>query len=383
MYKNRMRILALIQKETSQLLRDVRNLMYMIGLPILELFLFAYAVSLTVYHLPTAVADQSQDQRSREFVQALVNSQYFDFTMTAQDEDEVRQAIDAGKVKAGIIIPPDFSARIENGFANALILLDGSDSFSVQSGYSAASMIAQNYGLELVLEKADRTGGQQAAAVGESSRPITNSFRVLYNPDFRDLWFVLPAILGMIIQMAAVAQAALVVVREREIGTMEQILATPTRPLELLLGKMVPLLALCYVILGVILGLGVLWFGVEFQGNFLLYFCLALPFILASLGLGFLISTVAKNQRQAQQLSTVVMLFSMLLSGLVYPRNMMPLIPRLIGSLLPLTYFIRISRGIILKGVGMTALWPDVLVLVVYSVIVMGIASLNFKKRLD
>jgi ABC-2 type transport system permease protein len=383
MYKNRMRTLALIQKETSQLLRDVRNLMYMIGLPILELFLFAYAVSLTVYHLPMAVADQSQDQRSREFVQALVSSQYFDFKMTAQDETQVRQAIDAGKVKAGLIIPPDFSTRIENGDARVLILLDGSDSFSVQSGYSAASMIAQNYGLDLALEKAERTGGQQAAVLEGSSRPVTNSFRVLYNPDFRDLWFVLPAILGMLVQMAAVAQAALVVVREREIGTMEQILATPTRPLELLLGKMVPLLVLCYAILGIILGLGVLWFGVEFQGNIILYLCLALPFILASLGLGFLISTVAKNQRQAQQLSTVVMLFSMLLTGLVYPRNTMPFIPRLIGSLLPLTYFIRISRGIILKGVGMGVLWPDVLVLVIYSVVVMGIASLNFKKRLD
>jgi ABC-2 type transport system permease protein len=383
MYRNRLRVLALIQKETSQLLRDVRNLMYMIGLPIIELFLFAYAVSLTVYHLPTAVADQSQDQRSREFVQALVNSQYFDFTLTAQDEAQVREAIDAGKVKAGIVIPPDFSAKIENGNASALILLDGSDSFSVQSGYSAAAMIAQDYGLALALEKAQRTGGQQAAVVEGSSRPITNSFRVLYNPDFRDLWFVLPAILGMIVQMAAVAQAALVVVREREIGTMEQILATPTRPLELLLGKMVPLLVLCYVILGIILGLGVLWFGVQFQGNIALYLSLALPFILASLGLGFFISTVAKNQRQAQQLSTVVMLFSMLLSGLVYPRNTMPLIPRLIGNFLPLTYFIRISRGIILKGVGMTALWPDVLVLVIYSVVVMAIASLNFKKRLD
>src|SRR5512139_1139901 len=383
MYKNRMRLSALIQKETSQLLRDVRNLLYMIGLPVIELFLFAYAVSLTVYHLPTAVADQSQDQRSREFVQALVNSQYFDFTMTAQNEGQVRQAIDAGEVKAGIIIPPDFSRKIESGDASVLILLDGSDSFSVQSGYSAAAMIAQDYGLDLALEKAGQTGGQQATIVEGSSRPITNSFRVLYNPDFRDLWFVLPAILGMIVQMAAVAQAALVVVREREIGTMEQILATPTRPLELLLGKMVPLLVLCYLILGLILGLGVLWFGVAFQGSMGLYFLLALPFILSSLGLGFLISTVAKNQRQAQQLSTVVMLFSMLLTGLVYPRNTMPWLPRTIGNFLPLTYFIRISRGIILKGVGMIDLWPDVLVLVIYSVVVMAIASLNFKKRLD
>ncbi|MGE5375383.1 MAG: ABC transporter permease [Bacteroidota bacterium] len=383
MRKNWMRIFALIQKETSQLLRDVRNLLYMIGLPVLELFLFAYAVSLTVYHLPTAVADQSQDQRSREFVQALVNSQYFDFTMRAQNEAQVRQAIDAGQVRAGIIIPPDFSTRLEEGDANVLILLDGSDSFSVQSGYSAAALISQDYGIQLTGEKIRRLGGQAGFALGRASTPVKNSFRVLYNPDFRDLWFVLPAILGMIVQMAAVAQAALVVVREREIGTIEQILATPTRPLELLLGKMIPLLVLCYLILGLILGLGVLWFGVAFNGSIVLYFVLAFPFILASLGLGFLISTVAKNQRQAQQMSTVVMLFSMLLSGLVYPRNTMPLIPRLIGALLPLTYFIRISRGIILKGVGVVVLWPDVLILVIYSVIVMTAASLNFKKRLD
>jgi ABC-2 type transport system permease protein len=383
MRKNRMRIFALIQKETSQLLRDVRNLLYMIGLPIIELFLFAYAVSLTVYHVPTAVADQSQDERSREFIQALVNSQYFDITMSAQDEDEVRQAIESGQVRAGIVLPPGFSARLEEGDASALILLDGSDSFSVQSGYSAAALISQNYGLEMAVQKIERLGGEAGLVLGASSRPIRSSFRVLYNPDFRDLWFVLPAILGMIVQTAAVAQAALVVVREREIGTIEQILATPTRPLELLLGKMIPLLVLCYLILGLILGLGVLWFGVAFNGSVGLYFALALPFILSSLGLGFLVSTFSKNQRQAQQMSTVVMLFSMLLTGLVYPRNTMPLIPQMIGSLLPLTYFIRISRGIILKGVGVTAVWPDVLLLVMYSIVVMIAASLNFRKRLD
>lgn len=383
MYKNRMRLSALIQKETSQLLRDYRTLIYIVGLPVLELFLFAYAVSLTVYHLPTVVADQSQNRQSREFIQELTNSQYFDFTMQAQDEAQVRQAIDAGQAKAGIVIPPDFSNRLEHGKAGVLILLDGSDSFSVQSGYSAAALISQNYGLQLAVQEAERLGGAQGLAVKSSSTPIKSSFRVLYNPDFRDLWFVLPAILGMILQTAAVAQAALVVVREREIGTMEQILATPTRPLELLLGKMLPLMVLCYLVLGLILSLGILWFGVAFNGSILLYFILALPFVISSLGLGFLISTVAKNQRQAQQMSTVILLFSMLLTGLIYPRNSMPLIPKLIGGLLPLTYFIRISRGIILKGVGVNVLWQDVLILALYSVVIMLAASLNFRKRLD
>jgi ABC-2 type transport system permease protein len=383
MDKRWMRLSALIQKETAQLLRDRRTLLYIVGLPLMELFLFAYAVSLTVYHLPTAVADQSQDMQSRDFIQALVNSQYFDFTLTVQDEFQIRQAMDAGQVKAGIVIPPDFSTRLESGDASVLILLDGSDSFSVQSGYSAANLVSQSYGLQLAAQKIEQINGETTLVAQATSMPITNSFRVLYNPDFRDLWFVLPAIIGMILQTAAVAQAALVVVREREVGTIEQILATPTRPLELLFGKMIPLVVLCYLVMGLILVLGVFWFGVAFKGSLELYLLLTLAFVMSSLGLGFLISTVAKTQRQAQQISTVVMLFSMLLTGLVYPRNVMPLIPQLIGSMLPLTYFVRISRGIIMKGVGVTILWSDVLALVIYSLAVMIVAALNFKKRLD
>ncbi len=383
MHKSWMRISALMQKETSQLLRDVRTLLFIVGLPLMELFLFAYAVSLTVYHLPMAVADQSQTTQSRDFIRALVNSQYFDFTVKAQNESQVRRAIDAGQVKAGLIIPPDFATHLENGDANVLILLDGSDSFSVQSGFNAANLVSQNYGLQFALQKTERIGGKALFVAQASSKPITNSFRVLYNPDFRDLWFVLPAIIGLILQTAAVGQAALVIVREREIGTIEQILATPTRPLELLLGKMIPLLVLCYFVLGLILGIGVFWFGVAFNGSVVLYLLLTLAFIMSSLGLGFLISTIARNQRQAQQLSTVLMLFSMLLTGVIYPRNIMPFIPQLIGSILPLTYFIRISRSIILKGVGVQFLWSDNAALVAYSLIVMIAASLNFKKRLD
>jgi len=262
-----------------------------------------------------------------------------------------------------------------------LILLDGSDSFSVQSGYSAASTIAQSFSLSLTTEKIVRAGNSLPANAG--TPPIVTSTRVLYNPDLKDLWFILPAIVGMIIQTLAVAQAALIVVKDRETGTMEQILVTPVRPIELILGKMIPLLVIILIITAVILALGVFWFGVAFQGSLWLYFWLALVFIGSSLGLGLLVSTVAKTQRQAQQISMVVMLFSMLLSGIVYPRNAMPLVPQLIGDLLPLTYFIRLSRGIITKGVGMAFLWPDSLVLVGYCLVVLLVASASFKKRLD
>ena len=158
---------------------------------------------------------------------------------------------------------------------------------------------------------------------------------------------------------------------------------TPTRPLELLIGKLIPLLILCFVVMGLILFLGVFWFGVAFRGSLGLYLLLSLLFITSSLGLGFLISTVSRNQRQAQQASTILMLFSMLLTGVVYPRNVMPFIPQFIGSLLPLTYFIRISRGIIMKGVGITFVWSDAAALAIYTLVVMIAAALNFKKRLD
>jgi ABC-2 type transport system permease protein len=377
------RLAALIRKETTQLLRDRRTLMFIIALPLIELFLFAYAVSLTVYHLPTAIVDQSHDGQSRDFIQALVNSQYFDWTVSLQNESQVIQAIDEGQVKAGVVIPPDFSADSERGDANVLIILDGSDSFSVGSGYSAASAIAQEYSLSLTTEKISRMGTSAGAAASISATPIVTSTRILYNPDMKDLWFILPAIVGMIMQTLAVAQAALIVVKEREVGTIEQILATPTRPLELILGKMIPLLVICLLITGVILGLGVFWFGVPFVGSLWLYFWLSLVFIGSSLGIGLLISTVAKTQRQAQQMSMVIMLFSMLLSGIVYPRSAMPAIPTFIGDLLPLTYFIRISRGIITKGVGLTFVWQDGLVLLGYGLVVILVASLSFKKRLD
>ncbi|MCL4560627.1 MAG: ABC transporter permease [Chloroflexi bacterium] len=377
------RLSALIKKETVQLLRDRRTLIYIFGLPIIELFLFAYAVSLTVNHIPTALVDQSHDTHSQDFISAMQNSEYFDFTLNLQSGSQVIRAINSGQVKAGLIIPPDFSASIDRGDASVLILLDGSDSFSVQSGYSAASAIAQSFSAGLTAETVDRLGNAAVMNLSIGSLPITTLTRVLYNPDMKDMWFVLPAIAAMILQTLAVGQAAMAMVREREAGTMEQILVTPTRPIELILGKLIPLLVLVMLITMLILVVGIFWFGVPFKGDLALYLGLALLFILSSLGLGLLVSTISETQRQAQQISLVLMLFSMLLTGILYPRTAMPAVPQAIGSLIPLTYFIRISRAIITKGVGINIFWSDAVVLVAYGFIVMIIAAFSFKKRLD
>lgn len=383
MSKRTQRLAALSRKEVTQLLRDRRGLLFIFGLPLIQLFLYAYAVNTTVYHIPLAVVDQSQDRKSREFIQALVVSQYFDLTLQAQSEAEVIDAIDRGQVRAGLLIPPNFAADTDRGSTTALLLLDGSDSASVSSGYSSASLIGQNYGLQLMAEQLQRKGIRSAAVASTNLLPITTSTRVLYNPDMIDIRFLLPGLAGLILQTLAIQQAALIVVRERELGTIEPILATPTRPLELVLSKMIPLLVLCLLALGFIVALGVFWFGVPFEGSLLLYFGLSLLFIMSSLGLGLLMSNRANTQREAQQQALMTMMFSLILGGMIYPRMAMPAIPRFIGNLLPMTYFVRISRGIFTKGVGLEFLWSDGVALVVYSVVVILMAARNFKKRLD
>ncbi len=381
--KSLKRLAALIRKETMQLLRDRRGLLLILGLPLFQLFLYAYAANTTVTHIPLAVADQSRDRKSREFVQALVNSQYFDWTLQVQSKQEVVDAIDKGEVRAGLVIPPDFATDTDRGTASVLMLVDGSDSASASSGASAATLVAQSYALQLGYEQVIRKGMKVPSPTGAIGLPITAATRVLYNPDMLDIWFLLPGLVGLLLQTMAVQQAAVVIVRERELGTIEQILITPTRPLELVLAKVIPPLVLTLFAEGIIVGIGMLWFGVAFQGNALLYFVMSLLFIVSCLGLGLLVSNTTDTQREAVQTAIIIMLFAMLLGGWVYPQSAMPAMLQFIGNLLPITFFLRISRGIFTKGVGLEFIWSDALALVIYSVVVILIAAKNFKKRLD
>jgi ABC-2 type transport system permease protein len=383
MRKSLQRLRALVYKELVQILRDRRTLMLFFALPLIELFLFAYAVSLTITHLPTAVVDQSLDSRSRDFIQALVSSGNFDVTLTLQNEQQVMQAIDDGKVKAGVIIPPDFSARVLRGQGSVLILLDGSDSFSVESGYNAASRIAQKYSLNLTTEKIQASGLLAASGVTPGQLPVTTATRVLYNPDIRDMVFILPGLIALIMQIIVVTHSATSIVRERDGGTLEQLLATPARPLEMIIAKLIPGMLVAIVDMAVILAIGVFWFQVPFQGSILDLAALSILFIISGMGLGLVISAVARNQRQAQQLTGVIQLLSMLLTGFIYPRTTMPLWTQLIGDLIPMTYYVRVIRGIMTKGVSLNFLWTDTLTLAIYACIALGLAALVSKKRLD
>jgi len=371
------RITAVMRREMIQRLRDRRTLALILGIPLLQLMLFGYAVHLTAYNLPTVVADMSLDRQSRDFVDALRTSGYFDVQAYVATERDVLSALDSGAARAGVVIPPNFAAAIERGEAQALVILDGSDSFSVQSGYSGAVAIAQAFSLELVAQKINRMGGHM------QTQPITASTRVLYNPNRADLVFVMPGLIAMLLQVLAVNMTAQSVVREYELGTAEQLMVTPIRPLELIIGKLTPNVLFVVFDQVMITLLGVYWFGVPFRGDPWLLAALSLLFICAGLGLGLLVSTVARTQKEAEQLTALLMMLTLLLTGYIYPRNPMPPVVRAIGNLIPLTYFIRIARGIITKGVGITFLWDDVLALSLYVVIAMALAAITFKRRLD
>ncbi|MGC9400232.1 MAG: ABC transporter permease [Anaerolineae bacterium] len=371
------RLRALIRKEFVCILRDRRTLALIIVMPLVELFLFAYAVDMTVDHLPMVVADHSLDAQSRALVDALVVSGFFDLERYVADEAAVLRAIDAGEAKAGLVIPPDFAAQIERGKAQALMVLDGADSLSVNSGYSAALSVAQARGMTLLTEQINRLGGQV------QRMPISASVRVIYNPSLNDLVFIMPGLVAMLLQILAVNMTAQSVVREYEMGTIEQILATPARPWEIVVGKLVPNIVVAMFSLGSIMVPAVFWFGVPFRGDPWTFIALALLFTISGLGLGLLISTVAKTQKETQQLTSTLMLLSQLLTGFIYPREPMPAVVRWVGNLIPLTYFVRIARGLITKGVGIALLWPDVVALAFYAGVVMVLAAVTFKRRLD
>ncbi len=375
---NAQRLFAIIKKETIQMIRDWPTLLMIILMPVLELFLFAYVGDMTLDHLPTAVADMSRDSSSRAFINALEVSGFFDVTQYVGSENEVIRAIDDNQVNVGLVIPPDFAGQVERGTAQALVIIDGSDSFVVQSGYSAATAIAQVHGMQLMLQTAQRMG------MGSLGRlPIDTSTRILYNPNIDEIVFLIPGLAAMLLQLIGVNATVMAVVRERELGTMEQMLVTPARPVELILGKIAPPIGLITVDLIIIIALGVFWFKVPFQGSIWLFSWLSLLFIVSGLGMGLALSTISKNQKQAQQISAMIMMVTMLLTGLIYPRSTMPPVVRAVGNLIPATYFIRIARGVITKGVGLAFMWEDVVALVIYGTIIVILSAATFKTRLD
>jgi ABC-2 type transport system permease protein len=375
------RIGSIIQKELVQIFRDRRTLTIQLSLPIIMLFIFGYAVGTQVDHQRTVVVDQSHDSQSRAFTQAMVNTSFFDVIDYLDNEKEAMRAIERGDAAVAIVIPPGMERKIDRGeIAQILVLIDGSDTMASQSALNATLSTAQDFSVELTTKQIERAGG---IAGGSNLALLDVAYRVLYNPDMKSIVFMVPALVGLIMQQQAVTLTAMAIVREREMGTLEQILVTPIRTWELMLGKIVPNVLITFANIATVLVIGIFWFGVPFQGSMLLFWGLAFLFVFASLGLGILISTISSNQNQAQQMAMVIIMPAVMISGFMYPRELMPWPIQFLSNFLPLTHFLEISRGIMTKGVGMESLYWPIAFLAVQGILIFALASRSFHSTLD
>ncbi len=367
------RILALTQKESIQLLR--MPIVY-VGLtigPVLELILFAVAIHTDVQHIPMVVADQSLSSESQQYLNAFTQSKYFDIVAAAPDQQAIVDAIDRGQASIGILIPPDFADKVQQRDANVLVLVDGSNSFVTQAASADAAAISQQYAIGLI----------PAAEAGAPVSAFDAHFQILYNPDLEELWFLVPAFGAFLLYGIALKMTAFAIVREREAGTIEALLVTPLRPIELMLGKMIPNLAMAVLDMALTFALGIWIFGVPFRGSLFLFSILAGLFAIGSLGLGLAISSVSQSQVQAQQLATLMNIAVMFVSGFMFPTYSLPWLLRLLGYAMPMTFFMPIVNGIITKGVGLSDLWMPVASLGLLTAVIFYIGARLFRQRLD
>ncbi len=371
------RIWSIMRKEITQLLRDRRTLGTIISLPIVQLVLYGY-LSNEVLHQPTIVWDQSNSAESRSLIAAFENTRYFRVKSPARNMKDVERRIDAGEAKVGLVIPPDYATQIRSGKpTTVLMVVDASDATSARVVLSVAAGIGASLSQQLNVETIERRGLRPPGV------PVEVRSRAWYNPDLKSQEFIVPGVLAVILQFTTTFLSVTVIVREREMGTLEQLVVTPIRPIELMLGKVIPLIGLGYINMTFILLLAWVWFGVAVKGSLLLLYGMTLAFFLSSLGIGTLISTVSKNILQALQLSQTTLLPSILLSGFLFPRESLPIALQWVGLAFPLTYYVIVIRGILIKGVGFEFLWRQIIPLVILALIVFGVAIMRFQKKID
>ena len=365
-------IWPMLWKEFVQLRRDRLTFAMMTGLPALQLLLFGYAIQTDVRKLPTVVLDESRSSESRRLVQVLQNTDNFRVVASVQSRGEAQDWIERGAARVALVVPPDYARHIHRGTtATAQLLIDAADPQSSGAAMSGAQLAAQARSTQLL-------------AVRMPVRPpVEIRVRPWYNPAQRSAMFIVPGIVGILLTLTMTVITSSAIVRERERGTLEQLIVTPVGKTSLMLGKLVPFVLVGYVQMTVVLMLGALVFAVPLRGSLLLLYAIALVFIFASLGIGLFISTVARSQIQAMQLSVFFILPNILLSGYMFPRAAMPLPAQWLGTLLPLTWFLDVLRGILLKGVGIGALWHELLVLAGFAVLLLAISVRRFQKTIE
>ena len=370
------RFWGIVHKEFLQLRRDKVTFAMIVGIPIAQLVLFGYAINNDPKHLRTAVIEGDKSEFTRTYLAALRTSEYFEFVETLPDEAAGRAALDRGRVQFVVNIPADFTRRLLRGERPALLVeADATDPSSIGSAVAALR--------EVVAATAGRDLTGPLAALAPMPLPFEVRLHKLYNPEGITSRNIVPGLMGVILTMMMVMMTGLAMTRERERGTMENLLAMPAKPLEVMIGKIVPYIAIGLVQVTIILIAARALFGVPFEGSLAALYAIALLLIAANLSVGITLSSLAANQLQAMQLTFFYFLPSILLSGFMFPFQGMPAWARAVGNLLPMSWFNRMVRGIMLKGVGWADLWPNAWPVLLFSVCVMTIAMLFYRRTLD
>jgi ABC-2 type transport system permease protein len=372
------RVLTVARKEVIHIKRDKPSLVISFLMPIMMLMIFGFGVNADVNNVDFAVFDSSRTTLSRELVASFSQSYYFREYASVDSVQELEELIKAGDIKVGMVIPNDYTKNLKRGQSTQIqILVDGSDPTIARTAASYAMSVTNDYTANFQLRKIEQTG-MVASAASVRAAPM-----ILYNPTLDSARFNVPGVVGLILQNITIILTALAMVREKELGTIEQLIMTPVTALELIIGKLIP-----YVVIGcydfaIVMILSYLFFGVTVSGSLLELSLLGFIFLVGALAMGMLISTIAKNQAQAIQGTMAFLLPSVLLSGFMFPRESMPLLIQWLSALFPITHFLVILRGIIVKGVGIPYLIGSTLAMLSLIAILIGIAVAKFSKRLD
>jgi ABC-2 type transport system permease protein len=352
--------------------------MLIIAMPILQLFLLGYAATTDIKNISIAVWDQSQTVQSRALLDAFRGADYFRINYSVGSEEEYRLLIEKGEARAALIIPPDYDERLLEGNAQVSMVLDGSDATVGGTALSAARLIGQAYAIKILTEQTALNS--HAIAL---TPPLEVRTQVWYNPDLVSAYFNIPGVIGMILSFLTALLTASTIVRERERGTIEQLIVTPIRSWELIVGKILPYIILAFVNVLEVLIIGHWWFKVPVRGDLGLILILSGLFVLSSLGIGLFASTIANTQQEAILTVYMIILPSIFLSGFFFPIDAMPKFLQIVSYIVPLRYYLVIIRSLLLKGVGVEALWNQIIALAIFAVVIMGAAAARFRKRLD
>lgn len=372
------RIKAMAKKEFVQMIRDIRTLFGGLFLPLFMIFLFGYALSLDVDRIPTLVLDYDKTPLSRQFISLLSYSRYFTVVRTIEDRTEIDDALNRGEALLSLVVPADFSSNVKQGVkAPVQAILDGSDSNTASIALGYLKAVTAGFDIQIQAKRLRNAGLRMV------DMPLEARVRVWFNPEMKSRNFIIPGLTAVIMMAICSLMTALSVSKEKETGTMEQLLSTPISSGELLIGKLLPYLGMGLMQLALIVGAGVIIFKVPFRGSYLDLLITALVFLIGTLSWGLLISVISRSQLQASQIVMIsAFLPSFLLSGFIYPVENMPPVLQALTLIIPARYFVDILRGLFLQGVGLSVLWPEFLALVIYAVLILSLAAKRFSKRL-